>query len=78
MSEAIVRGGEAITPFVKLLKYGDDYKIPMWRAIEDRVRNYRVIDDNYLSNRPPYDGFNYVEVNNFRLSVPGAKGNPFR
>ncbi len=74
LSEAIVRGGEAITPFVKLLlKYGDDYKIPMWRAIEDRVRNYRVIDDNYLSNRPPYDRPNYVEVNKFRLTIPAAK-----
>jgi len=45
----------------------------MWRAIEDRVRNYRVIDDNYLSNRPPYDRPNYVEVNKFRLTIPAAK-----
>ena len=62
LSEAIVRGGEAITPFVKLLlKYGEDYKIPMWLAIENRVRNVRFIDDNYLENRPKLNRENYVE-----------------
>ena len=73
LSEAIIRGGMAITPFVKLiLKYSEDYKIPMWLAIEDRVRNYRIIDDNYLKNRPPYGRPNYVEnYRGYYQSTPG-------
>jgi len=47
--EAIVRGGFAITKWVSLLlKFPDDYKIPMWKAIEDKVRRLGTITNDYL------------------------------
>jgi len=75
LSEAIVRGGEAITPFTKLImRFNDDYKYPMWLAIEERVRQYVIIDDDYLSNRPPYEEkSDYVRENTSYQSFPGAK-----
>ena len=82
LSEAIVRGGEAITPFVKLLmRFSDDYKYPMWLAIEERVRQYVIVDNNYLSNRPPYDKRpNFVEkgriIKQFRQQKIDKLDNP--
>ena len=75
LSEAIIRGGEAITPFVKLLmKYSDDYKYPMWLAIEERVRQFVIVDDNYLDERPPYgERSNFVESNNSYQMIPARK-----
>jgi 5'-nucleotidase / UDP-sugar diphosphatase len=75
LSEAIVRGGEAITPFVKLLmRFSDDYKYPMWLAIEERVRQFVIVDDDYLSNRPPYDKkASYVKKTLRYQSMPAVK-----
>ena len=75
LSEAIVRGGEVITPFVKLLmRFSDDYKYPMWLAIEERVRQQVIIDDDYLDNRPPYEKkSDYVTKNSRYQFIPGAK-----
>lgn len=49
LPEAIVRGGFAITPWVGLLlKFPDNYMVPMWRAIEEKVRRLGVVGDDYL------------------------------
>lgn len=72
LSEAIVRGGEAITPFTKLLmRFNDDYKYPMWLAIEERVRQFVIVDDNYLNDRPTYkEQSDYVTVNSNYQTIP--------
>ncbi|MEK6625720.1 MAG: metallophosphoesterase [Bdellovibrionota bacterium] len=49
LPEAIVRGGFAITQWVGLLlKFPDDYKISMWQALENKVRQLRIVQEDYL------------------------------
>ncbi|OFZ15898.1 MAG: hypothetical protein A2X86_11790 [Bdellovibrionales bacterium GWA2_49_15] len=49
LPEAIVRGGFAITQWVGLLlKCPDDYKIAMWQALENKIRQLKVVQEDYL------------------------------
>jgi len=51
MCEAIVRGGFAITPWVRLLlKRPDNTKVSMWQSMEDRLKLYPVVKESYLDD----------------------------
>ncbi|MBI2521728.1 MAG: bifunctional metallophosphatase/5'-nucleotidase [Bdellovibrio sp.] len=51
MCEAIVRGGYAITPWVRLLlKRPDNTQVSMWQSMEDHLKRYPVVKESYLED----------------------------
>ncbi|MEK6625141.1 MAG: metallophosphoesterase [Bdellovibrionota bacterium] len=51
MCEAIVRGGYAISPWVRLLlKRPNNTKVSMWQSLENRLKLYPVVKESYLED----------------------------
>ncbi|MBT6325087.1 MAG: hypothetical protein HOJ35_03905 [Bdellovibrionales bacterium] len=73
MSEAIIRGGIAITPWVKLLlNKPRNTLISMWEALEERLRTVPIVKENYASFEN-LEYYFYKKRPIQRMMIPGAQ-----